>query len=192
MEQLKRTGIEINYRKIPYDRQNTQGIQSSSKNDVERFKWAFLVFNLENETLIIFCFHLVCGLGEEGLSIFIDVTLTGFPRAREMMKHFGIPYFNFDYSVQSFVRLMEIYLKERKALDAVLILQDAISADQALYNFIMKSSLRIILLDQLPSNAAQRLKTLRPTPNYYAIIADTVNMEKIFRNVSANLMMKRP
>lgn len=88
---------------------------------------------------------------------------------------------------------MEAYLKERNALDAVFIFQDAKAADEALYNFIEKSSLRVILLDQLPSRVIERLKTLRPSPNYYAIIADTENMQKIFRNVSANILdrMKR-
>lgn len=127
------------------------------------------------------------------MSILIDVTLTGFSSIRDRMKQFGIPYFHFDYSIQSFVRMMEVYLKERKALDAVFILQDSMAAYEALYNFIEKSSLRVILLDQLPSRVIQRLKTLRPSPNYYAIIADTENMQKIFRNVSANLSdrMKR-
>lgn len=41
MKQLKRTGIEINYLKIPYDRKNPQGIQHYSKQQKrERNSWA--------------------------------------------------------------------------------------------------------------------------------------------------------
>lgn len=60
-------------------------------------------------------------------------------------------------------------------------------ADEALYYFIMKSTVRIILMDQLAPNAVKRLRTLRPVPNYYAIIADTENMERLLKIVSLEI-----
>jgi hypothetical protein len=125
-------------------------------------------------------------LGVKGISIFIDGTLSGFRDIRDTLKLHRIPYFNFDYSIQSFVRMMEAYLSARQAMDAVIILQDESSTDEAFHTFITRSSLRVILLDQLASNVVERLKTLRPTPNYFSIIADTVNAERLFQIVSLN------
>lgn len=116
----------------------------------------------------------------------IDGTLSGSLDVRATLQKRNIPYFNFDYSIQSAVELMEAYLKSRQALDAVIILQDQVAVDEALRVFITKSSLRVMLLDQLTPSAVERLKTLRPVPNYFAIVADAGNMRRLFHIVSRN------
>lgn len=147
---------------------------------------SFLVFHLSfNTTLVIFC--LVCEISKKGLSIFIDGTYAGSTNVQKVLKSSDIPYFHFDYTIQSLVKMMELYLKKRRALDAVLIFQDEISCKEGLFYFIMNSPLRIILLDQLGTNVINRLKTLRPAPNYYAVIADTANMDRLFKTVRHNL-----
>lgn len=123
-------------------------------------------------------------MGEKGFSIFIDGTLSGFRDIRDTLKMHRIPYFNFDFSIQSFVKLLENYLKTRQGSDALVILQDEDSVNEAFHAFLSRSSLRVILMDQLKPHVIQRLRTLRPTPNYYAIIADSVNMKRLFQNVS--------
>lgn len=130
-------------------------------------------------------------MGEKGFSIVIDVTLSGSNAVRDMLQPLLIPYFNFDYSVQSFVRAMELYLSERKSLNTVFILQDEAATEEAHFNFLTRSMLRVILLDQLPADAARRLKTLRPAPSFFAIIADSLNMERLFRSVRNNLFDER-
>lgn len=103
-----------------------------------------------------------------------------------LRKH-EVPFYSFDYSIQSFVKIMQNYLIERKALDAVFILQSERETDEALFNFMRNSSLRVILLDQLAPNVIERLRALRPAPNYYAIVANTVNMKVLFKRVRHNL-----
>lgn len=61
------------------------------------------------------------------LSIFVDGTLTGSAEIRGEMQMQRIPYFNFDFSTQSFVKMMESYIKFRSGMDAVFILQDETS-----------------------------------------------------------------
>lgn len=43
--------------------------------------------------------------------------------------------------------------------------------------------MRIILLNGLTVNGVEGLKKLRPTPDAYAIIADTISSEKLFKKV---------
>lgn len=56
--------------------------------------------------------------------------------------------------------------------------------DEALHYFIEKSKLRVILLNGLTSSAIEGLRKLRPTPDAYSIIADTPNMDKLFKRVT--------
>lgn len=119
----------------------------------------------------------------KGISIIVDGTLNGVASLRELMKLHQIPYFNFDYSMQSVVKLLEVYLNRQGASDVVLILEDELSVNEAFHAFIGKSPMRIILLNQLNSSGVERLRTLRPLPNYFSVIADTVKMEKLFQAV---------
>lgn len=131
--------------------------------------------------------RLVCEIGKKGLSIFIDGTYSGSHVTRDALKRTDVPYFTIDYSIQSYVKNMERYLLKRKAIDVVMIFQDANATRQGLFNFVRNSPLRVILLDELRPNVIKRLKTLRPAPNFYAIIADTANMEGLFQTVRHNL-----
>jgi hypothetical protein len=126
-------------------------------------------------------------LGEKGISILIDGTLSGVASVRETMKMHRIPYFNFDFSIQSILKLLEVYLNRQGALDVALILEDDTAIDEAFHAFVEKSPMRIILLNQLAPNVVERLKDLRPIPDYFSIIADTVKMEQLFQAVSLNL-----
>jgi hypothetical protein len=123
-------------------------------------------------------------MGEAGFLLLIDVTLGGLDVVRDLMKTHRVPYFNFDFSIQSFVKTMEMYLKAREATDVVLIAQDPTASYEALHNFIRPSSLRVMIVNP---NDVGGLLNLKPAPNYFAVIADTVNVKGIFRNVSHNL-----
>lgn len=128
-------------------------------------------------------------MGANGISVFIDGTFSGFDDVRDLLKLHRIPYFKYDFSIQSVVKLMKMYLHEHDALDAVLIFQDEETCDEALSSFIAHSSLRVILFNQLDQDAIQNLKSLRPLPNYFSIIADTANMKQLFQTV--RLILKR-
>ncbi|CRL08500.1 CLUMA_CG021272, isoform A [Clunio marinus] len=154
MEQLQNETVAINYHKISYD------------------KSKFAVSNHRE----------ICKLGSNGISLFIDATFNGLNfTVRDYLKRNNVPYFRFDFSIQSFVKIMQNFLVARGALDAVFIFQDSETAEQALYSLLSVTSIKIIVLDQHQPNVISRLKTLRPTPSYYAIIGDTVNVSRIFQ-----------
>lgn len=74
--------------------------------------------------LSIFYYKTVCQLSVEGISIFIDITYTGYDFVRNTLRSNKIPHFSFDYSIQSFVKIMELYLKARFTTDVVFIFQN--------------------------------------------------------------------
>lgn len=114
----------------------------------------------------------------------IDSTPGGLLEIQSVLARNDIPYFNFDYSIQSFVRVLEKFLNDKGALDAVLIFQSEKDAKEAVGNFVSKPTMRIIILNDLSPASTARLKTLRPTPDFYAILANTISMESLFRGVS--------
>lgn len=180
MKRLKSNNenIEINYRKVVFERQRSQETLSEGEIKIPDQIGFRKVFNSLRP--------LVCGLGERSFSLLIDSTLGGCSEVRALLADNHVPYFNFDYTIQSFVRPMEAYLDARKAADAIFIFPDAAQSEEAIFSFITRSTLRVMLLDELTPRVLERLKTLRPVPNFYAIIADSVNMAKLFGNVSRN------
>lgn len=66
----------------------------------------------------------VCQLSVEGISLFIDITYTGYDFIKNTLRSNNIPHFSFDYSIQSFVKIMELYLKARLTTDVVFIFQN--------------------------------------------------------------------
>ncbi|CAO1298804.1 unnamed protein product [Diamesa hyperborea] len=143
---------------------------------------AYGSINLLFCTMMINSFtNYICQLSVEGISLFIDITYTGYDFIKNTLRSNNIPHFSFDYSIQSFVKIMELYLKARLTTDVVFIFQNELETDESLYYFILKSTFRMIVLDQLSPNVVARMRTLRPTPSYYTIIADNANMERLFK-----------
>lgn len=60
----------------------------------------------------------------ESASIVIDVTYTGQTEIKNITSAMHIPYFRFDYSIQSFILYMEKYLAARYGTDIVFIFQN--------------------------------------------------------------------
>jgi hypothetical protein len=121
----------------------------------------------------------------------IDGTLSGVASVRETMKLHRIPYFNFDFSIQSAVKMLELYLNRQGALDAVLIFEDDTAVGEAFYAFAGKSPMRTILLHQTTPKVIERLNSLRPAPNQFTLIAGTAKMEQFYRSVRHNLPKAR-
>lgn len=134
-----------------------------------------------------FSFHRfqVCETNQE-LSLFIDGTISGFDELREKLESFRVPYFNFDYTLQSVVKILEIFLIQRNALDVVLILTDERAKDEVLrYNLKSESPLRFIVFNQPIENIARRLKAIRPVPDFFTIIGESdKTMTRILKDVS--------
>lgn len=127
----------------------------------------------------------------QGISILIDGTLGGAVDVREKMKLHRIPYFNFDFSIQSAVKMLELYLNRQGAMDVVLIFEDDIAVGEAFYALVGKSPMRTLFLDQTTSKVIERLNGLRPAPNYFSVIAETAKMEHFYQTVRPNLPKAR-
>lgn len=143
-------------------------------------------FNLKPKLFLIppLYLRLVCEIGATGLSMLIDATPSGSMAIRNTLEAHRIPYFNFDYTIQSLVKLMEFYLAQRQAVDAVFVFSDEIASSEAFHHFVRASSLRVMIHD--PSTF-DRLKTFHPVPDFTVLIAPTDSVERLFRNVSLNL-----
>lgn len=87
----------------------------------------FLPFLLNS----MFPIHLVCEqMNESGISILVDGTLTGLNEIiKKLLQLHRVPYYNFDFSIQSFVKMMEGYIRATSptASNVVFILQDEMS-----------------------------------------------------------------
>jgi hypothetical protein len=118
--------------------------------------------------------------------LFIDGTISGFDEVREKLEAFKVPYFNFDYTIQSVVKVLEIFLIQRNALNVLLIVPDEKVKDEVLrYNLKSDSPLRFLVLNQPIANIAQTLKSIRPLPEFFTIIADSdKTLKRILHDVS--------
>jgi hypothetical protein len=78
-----------------------------------------------------FPIHLVCEkLNESGISILVDVTLAGLSGDVEnLLQLHRVPFYHFDLSTQSFVKMMEGYIRAMSpaASNVIFILQDELS-----------------------------------------------------------------
>ncbi|KAG5868015.1 hypothetical protein JTB14_037908 [Gonioctena quinquepunctata] len=111
----------------------------------------------------------------------LDVTWSGRDAARALSLEKSVPYVRIDMSMSPFLKLLERYLDFRNSTDVVLIFDDASNIDQALYYWIDNVDLLMSVSETLDTKTAKKLKEFRPTPNNYAIIAKTNNMQKLFR-----------
>lgn len=69
-------------------------------------------------------------MNESGISILVDGSLTGSnDNIRNLLQLHRLPYFHFDFSIQSFVKMMEGYIRAMSpaAANVVFILQDEMS-----------------------------------------------------------------
>lgn len=114
----------------------------------------------------------------------IDSTPGGFPELQTVLANNYIPYVSFDYSIISFVRILQKFLNDKGASDVVLIFQSESDAKMGIWNFLRQSTIRVIILSELSPTSIERLKYLRPTPDFFAIIASTQNMKILFKKVS--------
>lgn len=126
---------KINYLKIPYNVKVQERLKENGK--LRRLKKYYKLFL---SCTYIFIPITVCEIIENvsSLSIFIDCTLKGSTEIREMLQLQHIPYYNFDFSIQSFVKVMESYIKVRTGMNTVFILQDETSNLCYVYIFEMR------------------------------------------------------
>ncbi|KAL9695623.1 hypothetical protein quinque_014908 [Culex quinquefasciatus] len=84
----------------------------------------------------------VCSAVQKGRPSSLDFTWTDTNRIMAAADNFNIPYLHADASPQTFLKVMETYLRARGANDVVYIFDSPENADMAIYFLITESQLR--------------------------------------------------
>lgn len=86
-------------------------------------------------------------MNESGISILVDATLAGLSDIGNSLKLHREPYYHFDLSIQSFVKMMESYIKATSptASNVIFILQDEQSLYYIFLNLLPSLSLSLSL-----------------------------------------------
>lgn len=127
-----------------------------------------------------------------GVSVIVDFTWTDSNRIMTAANNFNVPYIHADASSQTFLKVMENYLRARGANDVVHIFDSTEAADSAIYFLITESQLRTIIFDRLSDTSIARIKAVRPYPSYFTITAKTSEMNALFRKATAHGLVLKP
>ncbi|KAL1397383.1 hypothetical protein pipiens_009802 [Culex pipiens pipiens] len=134
----------------------------------------------------------LCSAVQKGATFLLDFTWTDTNRIMAAADNFNIPYVHADASPQTFLKVMETYLRARGANDVVYIFDSPENADMAIYFLITESQLRTIIFDRLSDNAIERIKSVRPYPSFFAIIANTSQMGVLFGRALQGGLVTKP
>ncbi|XP_055617080.1 glutamate [NMDA] receptor subunit 1 [Toxorhynchites rutilus septentrionalis] len=134
----------------------------------------------------------LCTAMRKGVTILLDFTWTDSSRIMTAADNFNIPYVHADVSSQTLLKLMENYLRARGANDVVHIFDSTASADAAIFFLITESQLRTIIIDQLNEANVERIRSIRPYPSYFSMIASTKNMNSMFKKSLAGGLVAKP
>ncbi|EAT45826.1 AAEL002922-PA [Aedes aegypti] len=158
------------------------------QNGVSVFDY-YIVYNREH---VVFTDNAeLCSALNRGVSVIVDFTWTDSNRIMTAANNFNVPYIHADVSSQTFLKVMENYLRARGANDVVHIFDSTEAADSAIYFLITESQLRTIIFDCLSDTSIARIKAVRPYPSFYTIIAKTADMNALFKRALAHgLVMK--
>lgn len=129
---------------------------------------------------------------QKGATFLLDLTWTDTNRIMAAADNFNIPYIHADVSSQTFLKVLETYLRARGANDVVYIFDSPENADMAIYFLITESQLRTIIFDRLSDNAIERIKSVRPYPSFFAIIANTSQMSALFKRALQGGLVSKP
>nr|APZ81411.1 ionotropic receptor 8a [Adelphocoris lineolatus] len=132
----------------------------------------------------------LCEVLKEGVWGVLDLTWSGLDEIKAVCNTWGLPYVRLEYGITQYLRGADKSLATiRKAPDAALIFQTEEQLDQSLFYLIRESSMRVILFKGLSDKEAETLTTMRPTPNFNIIFADTPSMNVMFlKAVERNLV----
>lgn len=137
------------------------------------------------------------------------MTWTGWEKVRIVADENGIIYKRGDSKINSYVQAIDDLLMLKNATDVGLIFEDergtlspfppAIGLDpaasalngpilselnQSLYYLIGNSIIRLVVIDEFTDRTVSKVRSMRPSPSYYAIYAGTGKMEELFKTVS--------
>ncbi|XP_076163941.1 uncharacterized protein LOC143144944 [Ptiloglossa arizonensis] len=132
---------------------------------------------------VIASFDKVCAALFKGISIVLDLTWTGWEKLRNVADENGIIYKRGDCQINSYVQAIDDLLMLKNATDVGLIFEDERELNQSLYYLIGNSIVRLVVIDEFTEKTVSKIRSMRPSPSYYAIYASTSRMEDLFRTV---------
>ncbi|XP_075215254.1 ionotropic receptor 25a-like [Lycorma delicatula] len=136
--------------------------------------------------------NLVCRELEIGISLLLDFTWTGWKRAKLLAEMVGVPYLRARVTIYPFLRVADDTITSlRSATDAVLFFKNDLEMEQSLYYITEYSYLRVLALNGLNSEIEKAIENLVPMPSFPVIVADTNNVNKIFKQALEADVLKR-
>ncbi|XP_053972088.1 ionotropic receptor 25a [Hylaeus volcanicus] len=140
---------------------------------------------------VLASFEKVCAALFKGISIILDLTWTGWEKLRNVADENGIIYKRGDCQINSYVQAIDDLLMLKNATDVGLIFEDERELNQSLYYLIGNSIIRLVVIDEFTDKTVSKIRSMRPSPSYYAIYASTPRMEELFRTAVQGGLVKR-
>ncbi|XP_012347986.1 ionotropic receptor 25a isoform X2 [Apis florea] len=132
-------------------------------------------------------FKKVCAALFKGISIILDMTWTGWDNLRIVADENGIIYKRGESNINPYIQAIDDLLMLKNATDVALIFEDERELNQSLYYLIGNSILRLIVIDEFTEKTVSKIKSMRPSPSYYAIYASTAKMEDFFKTLNVSI-----
>ncbi|XP_032670681.1 ionotropic receptor 25a [Odontomachus brunneus] len=162
--------------------------EQSFANDMITVNFVTVMVNREN---VEASFEKVCAILYKGISIILDMTWTGWDKLRNIADDRGIIYKRGDCSINPYVQTIDDLLLMKNATDVGLIFEDERELNQSLYYLIGNSIIRLVVIDELTERTVSKIRSMRPSPSYYAIYASTPKMEELFKTAIEGGLVKR-
>ncbi|XP_017892674.1 ionotropic receptor 25a [Ceratina calcarata] len=144
-----------------------------------------------DRTDVVASFQKVCAALYKGVSIILDMTWTGWERLQILADENGIIYKRGDCSINAYVQAIDDLLMLKNATDVGLIFEDERELNQSLYYLIGNSIIRLVVIDEFTEKTVSRIRSMRPSPSYYAIYATANKMEDLFRTAVQGGLVRR-
>ncbi|XP_024225398.1 ionotropic receptor 25a isoform X2 [Bombus impatiens] len=119
------------------------------------------------------------------------MTWTGWDRLRNLADENGIIYKRGDSNINPYIQAIDDLLMLKNATDVSLIFEDERELNQSLYYLIGNSIIRLVVIDEFTEKTVSKIRSMRPSPSYYAIYASTAKMEDFFRTAMQGGLVTR-
>ncbi|XP_022208624.2 uncharacterized protein LOC111065005 [Drosophila obscura] len=136
-------------------------------------------------------------LASEGASIVIDLTYSHWPEGYSLVRARGIGYVRLERMLRPFLEMLGAFMRQKRANNVAMVFQNARDAEEAMQQMIIGYPFRTLILDASSSDNprgdfVQRIRGLRPTPNYVALFARGAAMNALFDRAQKGGIFERP
>ncbi|XP_002133910.2 uncharacterized protein Ir8a [Drosophila pseudoobscura] len=136
-------------------------------------------------------------LASEGTSIVIDLTYSHWPEGYNLLRAQGIAYVRMERMLRPFLEMLGAFMRQKRANNVAMVFQNSRDAEEAMQQMIIGYPFRTLILDASASDNprgdfVQRIRDLRPTPNYVAMFARGAAMNGLFDKAQKGGIFERP